>query len=473
MANKQDLNGVRSAQDLERKYDLASLLGLKKNIKTQMENLIKINNELNGFIEATTRTLTTMGEQIDGKISTWYYEGQPTLNNLPAKDWTETEKEEHIGDIYYDKLTGYCYVFECSSNIYSWIRIKDTDITTAMSTAAAAQDTADNKRQIFVVQPTTPYSCGDLWISSNEIFICQVERLSGNFNSNDWINNLKYTDNTYASAIVDELGGERTTILNGTVIEKTAKWVKFTDLETGGSTIINGSNIKTGHIDTDVVSIGNGNVDIDEEGIKLNNGAKIVGEYGLYTNLCFSSFGFSENFGDKKNAGEYNLLGFGYDYATGADKYNIFIDVLIPDNFRIEEAYIVLRHIPHLVNMSDRSVVYGYSQNIKCYIGDVDGRICVPGYEDSEYYPDLNGISYSEITQCFNNANNSFTPVAPTSNNYYVEEVVSKNIASQIDNKCRIKIQSTNSTPSTKRACFEQTGFVFAQLNVYGYMSFE
>ena len=31
--SKQDSNGVRTAQDLERKYDFASLLGLKKNVE--------------------------------------------------------------------------------------------------------------------------------------------------------------------------------------------------------------------------------------------------------------------------------------------------------------------------------------------------------------------------------------------------------------------------------------------------------
>ena len=50
MSTKQDLNGVRTAQDLERKYDFASLLGLKKNIEIQAKSLIKLDNELNSIL---------------------------------------------------------------------------------------------------------------------------------------------------------------------------------------------------------------------------------------------------------------------------------------------------------------------------------------------------------------------------------------------------------------------------------------
>ena len=49
-------------------------------------------------------------------------------------------------------------------------------------------------------------------------------------------------------------------------------------MATGGSTTINGSNINTGTINTDNVTIGNGNVQMTKEGIKLKNGAKVIGE---------------------------------------------------------------------------------------------------------------------------------------------------------------------------------------------------
>ena len=45
-SSKQDSNGVRTVQDLERKYDFASLLGLRKNVQMHEQTLIKVSNEL-------------------------------------------------------------------------------------------------------------------------------------------------------------------------------------------------------------------------------------------------------------------------------------------------------------------------------------------------------------------------------------------------------------------------------------------
>lgn len=196
---------VRTPQDLERKYNFASLLGLSKNIEINRQGMQKIENELNNFITSTIGDIQDLQEQIDGKVTTWYYTGEPTLNNKPANEWdTDEVKNEHIGDLYYDKGTGHSYIFQYDTE-YRWEKIEDADVAEALSVANAAKDTADSKRQVFVVQPTTPYDVGDLWISNQEIFICQVSRKAGEFNSNDWINNLKYTDDTVAYAIREEL----------------------------------------------------------------------------------------------------------------------------------------------------------------------------------------------------------------------------------------------------------------------------
>ena len=327
--------------------------------------------------------------------------------------------------------------------------------------------TTDHERKVYFSQPTPPYSSGDWWIlEDGTLKICQIGKTSGKYESNDFIVSSKYV------ATVATKTGDTLTVLEGTVTEITKNYVKFTDLATGGSTVINGANITTGTINTDHVKIGNDNVVIDEEGMKLKNGAKVVGEYGMFTNLQFNGFGVSELWGDKKSAGEYEMLGFVYDALTGEDKYNIFIDVSIPDEFTIVSAHILLRHIPCLTAMQDNTTAYGYARNIKCYIGQVEGKICVPGYKASEYYPELNGITFSEIKSCFGTTNNSYTPTAPTSSSYKVEEKITNNIASQIIKKSRIKIATTNSIPSTAKECFQQTGFVFAQLNVYGYMQY-
>ena len=50
MASKQDANGVRNAQDLEKKYDFAGLLGLKKNVEYAQKSILQINNEINNIL---------------------------------------------------------------------------------------------------------------------------------------------------------------------------------------------------------------------------------------------------------------------------------------------------------------------------------------------------------------------------------------------------------------------------------------
>ena len=63
-----------------------------------------------------------------------------------------------------------------------------------------AQDTADNKRRVFVATPTTPYEVGDLWTGGpiGDLKKCKVERLTGAYNASDWELASKYTDDTEA-----------------------------------------------------------------------------------------------------------------------------------------------------------------------------------------------------------------------------------------------------------------------------------
>ena len=214
---KQDMNGVRTAQDLERKYDFSSI---KKAVELSEVGIVKVNNELDNFIKTTVGTIDNLQNQIDGNITTYYYSGVPTLSNLPASEWEEEKYNVHLGDLYYDKDTGYAYRFylDSDNNIYGWIKLTDSDVTEALALANAANDTADSKRRVFVVQPIPPYDNGDLWINNGEIYICQIAKpASESFSSEDFINSLKYTDNTLAEEVNGKL-----TIVAGTVstIEK-------------------------------------------------------------------------------------------------------------------------------------------------------------------------------------------------------------------------------------------------------------
>lgn len=209
---KQDVVGVRTAQDLERKYNFSSM---QKAIKQSEQGITKISSELDNFVSATVSTLDNLQNQIDGNITTFYYSGVPTLSNLPASEWSQTEYNVHLGDLYYDKNTGYAYRFyyDSENEVYGWIKLTDSDVVQALALANSASDTADSKRRVFTQQPTPPYDNGDLWINNQEIYICQISKGSTeSFSADDFINNLKYTDDTLATQI-----GNQLTVVAGTV----------------------------------------------------------------------------------------------------------------------------------------------------------------------------------------------------------------------------------------------------------------
>lgn len=155
--------------------------------------------ELADFTESVTGDLADLQDQIDGNIATWFYAGTPTLTNEPAVNWTTTEeKNQHLGDLYYDTNNGYAWRFMVQNGSYSWGRITDSDVTKALADAANAQDTADSKRRVFVSQPTPPYDVGDLWVQgeNGDILRCATARASGSYNASDWVLASKYTDDS-------------------------------------------------------------------------------------------------------------------------------------------------------------------------------------------------------------------------------------------------------------------------------------
>lgn len=158
------------------------------------------NTSLADYVSTTDSALEDLQNQIDGNICTWFYAYEPTLSNEPASTWkTIAEKDNHLGDLFYDTTTGYCYRFMKTGNTYSWGQLSDSDIAEALAAAQAAQDTADNKRRVFVTTPTPPYDIGDLWVegSTGDIKKCKKAKTSSqSYNASDWEKASKYTDDT-------------------------------------------------------------------------------------------------------------------------------------------------------------------------------------------------------------------------------------------------------------------------------------
>ena len=148
--------------------------------------------------------------QVDGSIMTHFGANEPTLMNSPASSWSTTvDKDIHLGDLYYDTVSGFAYRFAKTDTVYNWMRIVDTDVTLALRNASTAQDTADAKRRAFYATPTPPYDLGDLWVqgTGGDLMRCTTAKAAGgSYAAGDWTKAVKYTDDTTVNNL--EIGGQ-------------------------------------------------------------------------------------------------------------------------------------------------------------------------------------------------------------------------------------------------------------------------
>lgn len=144
--------------------------------------------------------ISGLKDQIDGAIQTWFYDGIPNALTEPEVNWTtDKDCQTHLGDLYYDNKTGFCYRYMNQNGVYSWARIKDTEVTKALADAANAQTTANAKKRIFITTPKPPYDIGDLWVqgSNGDIMRCQTPKIANQaYSEADWVKASKYTDDT-------------------------------------------------------------------------------------------------------------------------------------------------------------------------------------------------------------------------------------------------------------------------------------
>lgn len=207
---------IKGDLDIKSTYDgktLDKYITEKSLDKNAVETIIK-----------KSQTIIDLQNQIDGAIETWFYDGVPTLSNVPAIGWTtDNDKKTHLGDLYYDNKTGKAYRFAKDGSTYEWIIITDTELTKALKDssqalkdaaaadkkAEGAQDTANTKRRIFGSQPVPPYDVNDMWVNAtypndgstykNEILKCSTAKAEGGkFDIADWKLASKYTDDTAA-----------------------------------------------------------------------------------------------------------------------------------------------------------------------------------------------------------------------------------------------------------------------------------
>lgn len=193
----------------------------------------KAETEVNNFISNTyTSDINNLQSQIDGQIETFFYDYEPTLQNVPASGWTTNEeRKKHEGDLFYWKSKGYAYRFMQDGATWKWQLVQDTDITLALAAAEKAQDTADHKRRVFVVQPEPPYDIGDLWTqgSNGDLMRCKVARASGSYDSSDWEKASKYTDDSSLDLFINGVFKDSLNSLKTQIDGKIETWYQPND----------------------------------------------------------------------------------------------------------------------------------------------------------------------------------------------------------------------------------------------------
>lgn len=133
--------------------------------------------------------IAAIQNQIDSKIETFYQSGDPSTS------WTAEQKADHIGDLWY-KTT--------DNSTWRW----DGTQWVEQSAPKELFDAIDGKAQIFTTQPVPPYNVGDLWFNSasSDILTCMTARAEGaSYNSGDWVKRNRYTDDTTANQISQNL----------------------------------------------------------------------------------------------------------------------------------------------------------------------------------------------------------------------------------------------------------------------------
>ena len=173
--------------------------------------------EMAGAVLNINQVIADLQNQIDGNITSWYYSVDPAMNLPPVTldpstqgtGWdTDEKKNNHLGDTYTNTTNGHSWRFIKEGGVFSWLRITDSDVTEALRKAQAALDLADNKRRVFYTQPSPPYDRGDLWMqgSDGDILRCETPKVEGEtYILTDWVLASKYTDDTVANAVAEDL----------------------------------------------------------------------------------------------------------------------------------------------------------------------------------------------------------------------------------------------------------------------------
>ena len=243
-----------TAQDLIKMYNLDALLTDRQKTKATNEKikvLEQTSNTLKDFAETIDKQIKDLEDQVDGKISTWFFSGIPSATTEPEVNWTTNEeKATHVGDIYYDQDTGAAYTYMYVDGSYVWQKSESGDASEALARANAAQATADSKMQVFVVTPYPPYQVGDLWLKEDTtIYRCRAEKESGSYDENDWKLATDFTNDDYAKNVEEQLRAYKEIVSTDYVLKAT-----FEENNEGFEQRVQSTTTKISEVETTVIN---------------------------------------------------------------------------------------------------------------------------------------------------------------------------------------------------------------------------
>ena len=218
-------------------------------------------------------------------------------------------------------------------------------------------------------------------------------------------------------------------------------------------------------------SIANGAVKINENGIEMATGTKVVGGDGLLTNL--------------QDESDWGWLGFDAPESMAeltAVKTKLKVQTYIPDNFKVAQAKLTLIHAPihymgNAYNYETSEFVeydyWGHCRNIRLY-QNTGADYSVTAAAFSEFDAEDNS-SYSEIENAFGQY--GFTAEIPTDDNHKTQTVTSIDFAEYLQKGFNeFMLETADDAPVQtgdfiEQAVYSRTGRAFAVLSIIGYMS--
>jgi len=458
--NKQDCVGINSWQEVERRLQAQNQI-----IGTGNNTIVRVNNSLNSFLNALVLNLKDILED-QSDISLWFFDiDEPTTLTEPYISW-ETPNE-HIGDFFYSRTKGVVYKY----TLNGWEKNTDATLLKAMALTNTELVSGDNERKVFTTTPTPPYESGDWWIKEDgSLYVCQIGR-KDIYSAQDFVTSVNY-----AGAVAEKTGNVLE-VLKGTVITTTDNAVIYLDKATGTTSQISGDSIRTGIITSNnysknnlgmAINLNEGTIDtknfkVDSSGnVNLYNGATVITDKGLMTNLQFVGVNLNYNLN--------GLFGNYWDGNNSLSSYWIIINANIPANFIIQKAYIrIVEHPVYWNNLSS----YGYVKQLAIYRMKSTDKL-ISNYQTEDNI--LDSMS-TQISNVFSGNNATWTPTTPSNSNYGAQIKDTVDLKSHINNNNCIFLLKSKYSTSVSASNYAQieaqnSCYVNATLNVLGYMNF-